>query len=698
MQRRLLALLISLLLLVPLLAACADADDPGAVSDIRLYQVLPVARKSELADTEGQGEVIALINAGAESRTLSGWSITGQSGGKVTLPRLTLAPGAVTYLANDAEYFRQYWNFLPTYEYGQDTDKAVPDLKLPERKAPVLHDEGDVVRLLDDKGRLIDMIVYGNVTDAPAPWSGEPVKLVNSFPLQPGNQVITRLKEGEGFRMAPAAASFSGGTLTQPERVYFAGQSDFPVRSVSGPITLTAASAPDNSGPLLYTLVDEAKRSIKLTGYQFNSKELAARLVAAVQQGVRVQVAIERNPGGSDMYDSDKEAQEILHKGGVDIIYYHKWDGDLSSRFNPTHAKYAIFDDEAVLLGTGNYTTSVWPVTPECGNREWMAVLRGSSDVVQLFSEIWESDFGSDAADLRGYSEQLDRPLAPDTYDSGPCIRYTPVKAEPLTVTGEATVTRILSPDNTLDRENGFLGLLRGAKSELLVSAAYIYKWWGPASASENFTQYPQPYLTEIVAAARRGVAVKVLLDARHARADSLRDNQHVVAYLNELAHKENLKLEARLVSMAGTGIGRTYHNKSLIVDDAVVISSINGSENSFRYAREVALKVAGVPAFTGYYRDLFLADWKGSEGPNAPQNLRASPRRSGTFINWSANVELDVVRYAVSYKSQPEAAWQPLGEVTRPGFEDSGHATGIWGVVAVTRDGRPSLMAEISR
>ncbi|HLN64192.1 MAG TPA: phospholipase D-like domain-containing protein [Symbiobacteriaceae bacterium] len=695
MQRRFLSALLALLLVVPAaLAGCARGDQEAA-NDIRLYQVLPVARKSPLVNAPGQGEAMALINTGAQPHTVSGWSLA-TNAGKVVLPKLTMEPGQVVYLANDAEYFEKYWNFAPSFEYGGDTDKAVPDLKV-DPAPPVLADDGDVIRLLDDKAKQVDILVYGAVGSAPAPWSGAPVQFVNSFPLTPANQVLTRLKQGANYRMESRADSWSGGTPTQPERVYFAGQKDLPVKTVSGPMTVTALSAPDNSGPALMALVDKAKKSIRLVGYQFNNKELAERLVAAVKRGVRVQVGLERNPGGSDMFDSDKEAQEMLHTGGVEVLYYYKWDGDLSTRLNPIHSKYAMFDDETVLVSSGNWVGSNYPTEPYCGNREWTAVFQGNADIVKMIKEVWDADFGSGAAEVRGYNEKLDRPLQPDTYDAGPCVHYTPVKNYPVTTTGKGTVTRILSPDNTLDREQGFLGLLRNAKQELLINANYINAWWGNAKDEQNFTKYPQPYLTEIVAAARRGVDVKVILDRRNVQADSKRDNQYVVQYLNDLAKKEGLKLEARLINMDGSGIGRTYHNKSLIVDGAVVISSINGSENSFRYARELAIKIDELPEITGYFRDLFTADWEASARPNYPWDLTATPRNDGTFLNWSKNVELDVVKYEIYYKADAESEWEKVAERELPGYTDD-HEKGIWGVVAVTKAGVKSNYAQTSR
>jgi cardiolipin synthase len=684
-------------LVASLLTGCSTHSDPEAANDIRIYQVLPVARKSKLVREDGEGEAIAVINGGTKPHLITGWTVATGSG-KVVLPKLTLEPGKVLYLAHSAEYFKNYWSFPPDFEYGVDTDKAVPDLKLPDHKAPILNDNGDIVRLLDDNGALIDILAYGSVTGMPAPWAGPPIAFVNSEPLTPANQVLTRLRDGDKLRLAPTAASFSGGTQSRSERVYFAGQSDFPVAAVTGNMTLTAASAPDNAGPMLFDMVDKAKKSIRIAGHQFGSQVLAEHLVAAVKRGIKVQVAVDRDPGGGDLSEADKALQEKLVKGGVDLLYYFNWDGALSTRFNSLHTEYAMIDDDTVLVGSGNWTEAAFSNDPTCGNREWVAAIKGNPDVVKLFKEVWDFDFSSGGPEVRRF-DQRDRALLPDEKtDPGPCFLYTPVKPSPLTVSGQATITRILSPDNTMDRQKGFLGLLHNAKHELLISASSINLWWGAAATGENLTNYPDPYIEEILAAARRGVTVKVLLDPRSTQLGSQRDNQHVVAYLDLMAKIENLKLEARLVNMDGAGIGGTYHNNSLIVDGATVISSMDGQENSFRYARELAIKVEGLSAFTDYYRELFQSDWEASARPNQPWQVMAVPRQGGTFIDWIPNVELDIAAYEVYYKRDTDPDWQKLGTVPGPGFRDEAHEAGTWGVVAVNKAGARSGYALVHR
>lgn len=609
MQRRSIrAALGAILLLVPSLSACALKSDPEAAAAIRIYQVLPIPRKTEAAQAEGAGQAIALVNADTKPHTITAWVV--QIGdGRVILPKLTLEAGQVIYLANQVPYFERYWNFSPDFEYGQDTDKAVPDLKMSGQEVPLMRDEGDIIRLLDEHAQVVDILAYGKI-DPPAPWSGQPVQLVDSHPITPDNQVITRLKQGETFRLEPKATSWSGGTPEEPERVYFPGQSDMPIKTVHGPMTLAAFAAPDNAGRLLFDMVEKARKSIRLVGYQFGNSGLADQLVAAAKRGIRVQVAIDRR-AGNDLVNMGREMQEKLAKGGVEVFYLHDFDGLLSTRYSALHSRYAIFDDEAVLISSGDWTRDSYSLDTTCGNRDWSLAISGNADVVKLFKEVWEADFAAGNKDIRVFDEKLDRPVYPDTTRPGYCSRYTPVKPSPLFISGEATVTRILGPDNTLDREKGLLGLLRSAKQEILISASDISLWWGDLSQPANLKDRPNPYLTEIVAAARRGVKVKVLLDQRNAISGQPAENPYVVQYLNDLAKREQLPLAAKLVNMNAAGLGRAYQANGMIVDGATVIGGIDGLESSFRSAREMALKVEGVAWLTDYYRELFQHDWE---------------------------------------------------------------------------------------
>jgi len=662
-------------LLLPLLVGCGPKRDMEATYHIRLYRILPVARESQLTENEGEGEAIALINAGDKPHTLSGWTIT-TNAGRLTLPKLTMDPGEILYLANNATYFQAYWHFSPDFEYGVDAELEVPDLKVPEGAVPLLNDHGDEVRLLDDQGNVVDILAYGEISNPSPPWSGPPVQLVESPAVPRENQVLTRRWSGGVLRLEASAAAWTGENPADPVRVYYPGQSDLPISQVHG--TATFIPAPEDPREFMAELLKQARNTIRLAGYQFSSWELAEHLVDAVQRGVRVQVAVERNPGGGDLSAADRALHQWLTAHGVEILYAYAWDGPGSSRYSVIHSNYVLIDNDAVIISSAPWTDEAFGSPPICGSRQWVAGIAGSAEMADMFRKVWSADFGRLTPDVRPFSREEDgvstdtriRPRGEEVTSSDRCqgSDSTEERGVVKRIRGTATVTRLLSPDNSLDRDNGLLGIVRQAREELLVSGLYIDLWWGNQDR-------PNPYLTEIVEAARRGVSVRVLLDPEVTSPDDPKGNQQVVAYLNDLAWREGLDLEARLVNREEAGIGGRYQAIGMVVDDSVVIGSMNGSENSFRRARELAIKVDGLPPFTRAFRDLFLRDWEASAAPPAslaPVRLQAAAAVGAAADAAKPVPSFDSMRdgmaFRVYYEDSKEADGFRVAAVRQPG------------------------------
>lgn len=667
-RRRLLIYSCLVLLLVPLLSACAPRVQQQPNSDLRLYRILPVPRESPLATKPGEGEAIALINAGEAVHTISGWAVA-TNAGRVELPKLTIEPGEILYLANNAAYFKRYWHFSPDYEYGTDADAAVPDLKGLDGTVPLLNDYGDEVRLLDEDGNVVDILSYGSISKTSDGWTGPPVQLVSSPAVPVPNQVLTRVGSLDRLEMEARAESWSGDRPEEPGRVYYAGQSDLPVSRMEGAATFVAA--PELPGAYVAGLLAGASDSIRLAGPQFSSEALAEALIAAAQRGARVQVVVDRQAGGADLSVAEKRLHQRLEAAGVKVLYAYQWDGPNSARYSILHSSYALIDGETVVISSAPWTDEFFGTAPGCGNgRAWVAAIVGNRAMAGLVRAVWDADFGQPYPDVRRYDPAQDAPPAPGVESAlehgapqcaapeegaagepgaagsddgddlwlagaaGAGADATLAEADAALagpasagaeeagaagsgldfvrrVWGTAAVTRLVFPENALDREEGFLGALRSAQRELLVSGLYIDLWWGDPAGGADPVSRPNPYVTELVAAARRGVSVRVLLDAGTTTWRTEPGSQSVVDYLNDLAAQEGLDLEARLVQLPEGG---RYNATGLVVDDAVIIGSMNGSENSFRRARELALMVEDLPAFTAHFRERFQQAWDASQ------------------------------------------------------------------------------------
>ncbi|HEY6042801.1 MAG TPA: phospholipase D-like domain-containing protein, partial [Anaerolineae bacterium] len=208
---------------------------------------------------------------------------------------------------------------------------------------------------------------------------------------------------------------------------------------------------------------------------------------------------------------------------------------------------------------------------------------------------------------------------------------YPIQKPAPLDLSGTFPFEVVQCPDNCLHYDESLLGMVRraGAGDLVLVEQAYERKYWGAGTQSPPFTD-PNPRVEAYIEAARRGARVRILLDGKCDDATSARGNANTVPYINSFANI-NVDIQARLVDSPGTGsfcdgglgpAGTGIHAKIVTVYKPlqntawVHIGSINGSENSSKFNREMALQIESVEAFR-YIYDLFNYDWRYTCGKN---------------------------------------------------------------------------------
>jgi hypothetical protein len=184
------------------------------------------------------------------------------------------------------------------------------------------------------------------------------------------------------------------------------------------------------------------------------------------------------------------------------------------------------------------------------------------------------------------------------------------VRRSPLRVQGKADLELVLCPDNCLAEKSGLLGLIRNAKQELLVVQNSIPLWWGKLRKGSR-EQSPNLPLQACIDAARRGVRVRVLLDGTwyNTEAEDPRDNDDTVRALSELAAREKLDLQAKVLNLYASDLEKV-HAKGVIADrERVFVGSINWTENSFKGNREVGV-VVGNKSIADYFVGLFTRDW----------------------------------------------------------------------------------------
>src|SRR2546425_121063 len=304
--------------------------------------------------------------------------------------------------------------------------------------------------------------------------------------------------------------------------------------------------------PLLRFL-GSAGSTIEVGVYTFQSERIASVLAAAAGRGVRVRVLLDGSPVGGVEEDEHRVVGGLL-AAGIDV----RWlvgSTDVVKRYRYLHAKYALVDRRAAWIGSENFGTAGFSPDHE-GNRGW-SVIVDDADLTGILRNVFETDFDPRRPDSIAAREPVLLPLPPAA-SVVPWSSGSPSRPRSARI--------VLTPDTTLDPE-GILGLFASAKDRLSIDAFYLDEMWGDT---------PSPFLEAALAAARRGVSVRILLDGSWAsvEADS-GTNDDVLERINRRPMDERLPLEVRLLEPRGS-IER-LHNKGAVVDGrAVLVSSMN--------------------------------------------------------------------------------------------------------------------------
>ena len=363
----------------------------------------------------------------------------------------------------------------------------------------------------------------------------------------------------------------------------------------TGPATATAFVLPDAPGVPLETL-RSADRRILLAGYTFASTRVTDALLSAVDRGVDVRVLLDGGPIGG-MTTRQRDHLDRLVAGGVEVRMI---DGS-HARFAYHHPKYAVVDDEA-LVSTENWKPAG---TGGHGSRGWGVRLRSERTAAALASVFAHDADGIDATpwrERRRTATFVEADPASGSYDAA--FEPKPVAVDRVRV--------LTAPGNVGPRT-------RGAIDAANDTVDVITPRLDPTG----------PYFETLVAAAERGVEVRILLSNAWYDEES---NRRVVDAVDDLRDR-GLPIEARIADPAGRF--EKVHAKGAVIDDRrVLLGSLNWNRHAATENREVVVALDGdEPA--SYYGRTFEADWA------AAGDAEVGPGEDGNGDGWRLHATL---------------------------------------------------------
>lgn len=324
--------------------------------------------------------------------------------------------------------------------------------------------------------------------------------------------------------------------------------------------------------------IESATDRVYVGAYTLSSERVATALIDAHERGVDVRVLLEGEPVGG-ISDRQAAVLDTLVDNGVDVQVL----AGEKRRFAFHHPKYAIVDDRAIVL------TENWKPSGTGGNasRGWGVVIDSQTTADELIAVFRHDAEWEDTTTWEQYRTRV------ETTEQRHAVRSYPTNHRPRQ-TDEANVTVLTAPGNA---EQAVIDRIDEADSQVDIIQPSID---GP----------DQAFTDAALRAAERGVSVRILVsDAWY----DIDQNRALTEEINNYADERGLPFEMR-VDESGDRY-RRIHAKGVIIDDTVILGSMNWNDNAARDNREVAVAIDS-PDAAAYYRNVFDRDFE-----NKPDN-----------------------------------------------------------------------------
>ncbi len=542
-----LAIILAVIASFGLITVVAEADASSDIDGILIQEV---------SSQEPKG--FALHNYGTSAVDIKGYSVADYPGnsssseGSVTISTsLVLKPGMTVVIASSItdSPFTARENVYTYSEVGVTSTKFNPAAG------------GDDIFLYDSNGKLLDAFCYGTKTISDsAAWVGEPVARGSGmYYLRTGTTDTDSAADWKSYTPGRTYLDFD------PEEKFDANVTPF--------------LFPESGGIPIFDALEKATESVYINMYQLTNRNMYGLLYQLEGRGVEVTILLEGEPLGSTLKTDAPYIQALIDAGGeVRCIGV----GDGKDRYEYDHAKYAIIDMETVIVTSENWSQANLNGSVDKepyrgsndGNRGWGAIVESQS-YAEFMYDVFAADYSMDYGDVKEFTE-----LYPGTVPAQNLTYSSPTESYE-TITTSAKVTPVFSSDNSYEA----LGYYIGIAKERIYTEQQSYG----ASYLEDL-ESPSPI--KMIADKTSSVDCKVIFG------NGFESSTELVDRIN------------RTTNILAAQVTIPYvHNKGVVCDDYVWVSSVNWTNNSFNNNRECCVVIES-SEIADFFAESFLLDF----------------------------------------------------------------------------------------
>jgi cardiolipin synthase A/B len=387
-----------------------------------------------------------------------------------------------------------------------------------------------------------------------------------------------------------------------------------------GAVTLDVSESPRSNLVLSLRAILSAQKSIVMNAYELTSYDVADALIQKINEGVRVELLQEGQPVGGlipEAKDIQKKIAKAMEANSSSQLHgYWVMTSETPKgkrRFRYNHAKYIVIDEKSVMVGSENYSPSGQPEPGSVtGTRGWQTFIY-DEQMARNFLKVFRKDINTSHGDLVTlYSPKIPLPKilgrVADWVESMQNVatrienRFSwMLSDEPKTLDAD-NVEFLTSPESSMV---GLMAFIESAQETLDVELMSFNPMWGK-------TGEVSPLFNAIVAAAKRGVKIRVLVNDSTVFGGDNDPEMKLLAMLEKVAKENHLPIQAAIADLPKMKV-KYIHNKGALADGyKTLISSINWNQNSVENNRETAISVDS-RSINEHYQSIFNWDWQAS-------------------------------------------------------------------------------------